>query len=154
MSNKIVVTSRRSFMIASGGAAAALAFLPTLGQAADNNWAEVMESLVGTSSPAEGRVSLSMPEIAENGNVVPFDVSVDSPMTADDHVSEIHVLAGGNPTPLVNSNFLTAALGKAALSSRMRLGSTQDIYAVAKMSNGDVYGTKVQVKVTIGGCGG
>lgn len=148
----IAITSRRTFLFASGSVAA-LTFIPTL-VSANNGWEETLDSLVGTSEPPQGAITLEMPEIAENGNVVPFDIFVDSPMSKDNYVAEIHVVTTGNPTPEVASYHLSPAMGVAQVSSRMRLGKTQEVYAVAKMSNGNVIGVKTDVKVTIGGCGG
>ncbi len=149
--NQITLVSRRSFVLGTGGLAALLA-LPQAASA--NEWQAALEGLVGTSSPAEGRVDLAMPEIAENGNVVPFDVTVDSPMTDADYVKAVHVVATGNPTPGVASYMMSPGMGEATVSSRMRLGKTQEVIAVAEMSDGSVYGVTTTVKVTIGGCGG
>ena len=148
---EIALVSRRTFLLASGGAAALMA-LPQA--AAANGWEQAMSELLGGATAAEGKVEITMPEIAENGNVVPFDVTVDSPMTADSFVKEIHVLAAGNPTPGVASYTLSPAMGEATISSRMRLGKTQDVIALAMMNDGSAYMTQTTVKVTIGGCGG
>ena len=85
---------------------------------------------------------------------VPITVSIDSPMTAEDYVKSVHIFADGNPRPDVASFHFTPACGVATCSTRIRLAKTQNIVAVAEMSNGDVYMAKSEVKVTIGGCGG
>lgn len=113
-----------------------------------------LAALVGDKTPQEGRVTLTMPEIAENGNTVPLEVAVESPMTEADYVKAVHVFAEGNPQPDVVSFHFTPASGKAAAATRMRLASTQNVVAVAEMSDGSLYSTKREVKVTIGGCGG
>ena len=95
-----------------------------------------------------------MPPIAENGNTVPLSVQVESPMTAADHVKSIFILADKNPSPEVASFRLTPALGRAQAETRIRLGTTQDVVAVAEMSDGSVWIARAEVKVTIGGCGG
>ena len=95
-----------------------------------------------------------MPQIAENGNSVPVTVSVDSPMTADNYVKAVHIVAEANPDPAVASFQFTPMSGKAEVSTRMRLARTQQIVAVAEMSDGSIYSAKTEVKVTIGGCGG
>lgn len=100
------------------------------------------------------RVSIKLPEIAENGATVPITVTVDSPMTAADHVTHIHIVAEGNPSPEVISFNLTPSNGKAEVATRMRLGKTQNIVAAAVMSDGTVHTNLKNVKVTIGGCGG
>lgn len=102
----------------------------------------------------EGQIILTTPEIAENGNTVPISVEVDSPMTEDNYVKSVMVLADGNPLPAVITFNFTAASGVATAKTRIRLAKTQNVIAVAKMSDGTVHMAKNQVKVTIGGCGG
>ncbi len=101
-----------------------------------------------------GKVSINLPEIAENGATVPVTVSVDSPMTAGNYVKNIHIVAEGNPSPEVISFNLTPSNGKAEVATRMRLGKTQNVIAAAVMSDGTVHTNLKNVKVTIGGCGG
>jgi sulfur-oxidizing protein SoxY len=113
-----------------------------------------LKKIVGDAKPLEGKLTLDMPEIAENGNTVPFSVSVESPMTDSDHVKAIHILATANPQPGVATFRLTPMSGKAAAASRMRLARTQDIIGVAELSDGKFLMSRRNVKVTIGGCGG
>jgi sulfur-oxidizing protein SoxY len=75
-------------------------------------------------------------------------------MTEADYVKRIHVLATGNPQPAVATFHFFPASGKAAVSSRMRLATTQDVVAVAEISDGKFAMVRRNVKVTIGGCGG
>lgn len=116
--------------------------------------AKYLAKLSGTTSYKSGKITLKMPDIAENGATVPLTVSVDSPMTADNYVKSIHVAADKNPNPAVVSFHLTPASGKAEVSTRMRLAKTQNVVAVAVMSDGSVHRISRKVKVTIGGCGG
>lgn len=116
--------------------------------------AKALKSMMGGGASIPGKVSLKLPEIAENGRTVPITVIVDSPMTAGNYVKSIHVVADGNPNPEVVSFHLTPAMGKAEIATRMRLGKTQNVLAAAVMSDGSVYTTSRKVKVTIGGCGG
>jgi len=155
MSDKmqLVAINRRHFVLGAAGVAA-LATLPSLSFAESNGWEEAMKGLIGDATPAEGRVSLELPEIAENGNTVPFTVSVESAMTDNDYVKAVHIFSAGNPRPDMASFMFTPSNGVAEASSRMRLGKTQDVVAVAEMSNGDVFMASQTVKVTIGGCGG
>jgi sulfur-oxidizing protein SoxY len=81
-------------------------------------------------------------------------VSVESPMTDKDYVKAVHVVADGNPNPGVGSFFFNPASGKCEVQLRMRLAQTQKIVAVAEMSDGTLWTTAREVKVTIGGCGG
>lgn len=105
-------------------------------------------------SAQEGRMTLRLPAIAENGNAVPLNVMVESPMTTADHVKAIHVFATGNPTPEIAVFHLTPAMGRATVDTRIRLGQTQDVVAFAEMSDGSLFMARAEVKVTIGGCGG
>lgn len=115
---------------------------------------KLLAELTGGKTPAEGRVKVDMPQIAENGNAVPVTVTVESPMTDKDYVKAVHIIAEANPDPGVASFGFTPASGKAQVSTRMRLARTQNIVAVAEMSDGTLYTGKTEVKVTIGGCGG
>jgi sulfur-oxidizing protein SoxY len=85
---------------------------------------------------------------------VPLTISVDSPMTAEDHVSDIIVVAEGNPRPGLATFHLTPLSGRAEASTRIRLAATQNIVVVAKTSKGQLFAEQKPVKVTIGGCGG
>lgn len=113
-----------------------------------------IKKLYGDKPMASGKIKLDVPEIAENGLVVPINIEVDSPMTEADHVKAVHVYADGNPSPGVVSYSFTPACGKASAATRMRLAQTQNIVCVAEMSNGALHMAKANVKVTIGGCGG
>lgn len=115
---------------------------------------KAIEEFSGGKTPAEGIVTLSTPEIAENGNSVPINVSVESPMTEDNYVESVMILAEDNPSALVATFHFSPASGEAVASTRMRLARTQNVLAVAKMSNGDVFSATNNIKVTIGGCGG
>ncbi len=108
----------------------------------------------GGKKPETGKITLTAPEIAENGNTVPISVSVESPMTEDDYVSDVIIFADGNPNPGVATLHFTPMSGEASATTRMRLAKTQNVVAVAKMKDGSVYMDKKEVKVTIGGCGG
>lgn len=108
----------------------------------------------GGKTPEAGKLKLTAPEIAENGNTVPISVNVDSTMTDSDVVESVMILADGNPNPEVATFHFTALSGAAAATTRLRLAKTQNVVAVAKMADGSVFMDKKEVKVTIGGCGG
>ena len=105
-------------------------------------------------SPRAGRITIDLPEIAENGNSVPLAIAVDSPMTARDHVSDVLVLADRNPRPVVAQFHFTAMAGRAQAATRIRIASTQTIIVLARTSIGALFMDQKPVKVTIGGCGG
>jgi len=153
--NTTPLLDRRQF----GIGAAALAFLP-LGagplsaQVTEPAWQQMLKNLVGDAKPLEGKVTLELPEIAENGNTVPLTVSVESPMTPNDHVKAIHVIATENPQPGVATFRFSPLSGKASAASRLRLARTQEVIGLAELSDGRFLLGRRAVKVTIGGCGG
>jgi sulfur-oxidizing protein SoxY len=102
----------------------------------------------------KGKISIDLPEIAENGNTVPLSIVVDHPMTEQNHITDILVVADGNPRPGVAAFHFTPLAGKATAATRIRLQSTQNIIVVAKTNGGQFFTDRKQVKVTIGGCGG
>jgi sulfur-oxidizing protein SoxY len=116
--------------------------------------ADEIVKFTGGKAAEPGKVTIEMPEIAENGNTVPLSVAVDAPMTADNYVSEILVVAEGNPRPSVALFAFSPMSGKAQVSTRMRLAATQNVVVVAKTSTGQFLTGQKLVKVTIGGCGG
>jgi sulfur-oxidizing protein SoxY len=99
------------------------------------------------------RVTLELPLLAESGNVVPVTVSVDSPMTETDHVKAIHLFAEKNNLPRVVSIQLGPWNGKAVVKSRIRLADSQQVLAVAVMSDGSLFSATADVEVTYSSCG-
>lgn len=135
--------SRRD-TLAMGLGAAVLTVLPfRVSAAADDMIAE----FTGGAEMGEGGITLTAPEIAENGNTVP--IGVDAPGAA-----AVMILAMGNPEPGVATfNFGPLAAAQSA-ATRIRLAGTQDVVAIARMGDGSFVRTGATVKVTIGGCGG
>ena len=87
----------------------------------------------------KGKITIDLPEIAENGNTVPLSITVDSPMTADSYVTDMLVVADGNPRPGVATFHFTPLSGRAEAATRIRLAATQNIIVVAKTSDGKFY---------------
>jgi len=109
---------------------------------------------IGGASSMPGRITIGLPELAENGNSVPISVLVDSSMTAEDHVTEVRLIADRNPRPVIATFHFTPAMGRAEAATRIRLAATQNVIVLAKTSRGEVLSDRRQIKVTIGGCGG
>jgi sulfur-oxidizing protein SoxY len=151
---KSVETTRRETLTLAAIAGLAAFLAPRISVADEKVVAAEIQKLYGDKKMESGKVKLEVPEIAENGLVVPVNVEVESPMTDKDYVKAVHVFADGNPLPGVVSYKFTPACGKAAASTRMRLAQTQNIVCIAEMSDGKLYTAKANVKVTIGGCGG
>lgn len=149
------ITRRQTLGLGAGAIAlAATGALLTPAYATVEATDEMIKAFTGGAAVGEGKITLTTPEIAENGNTVPIGVAIDSPMTEDDYVLSVALFADGNPNPEVVTFNFTAASGIAAAKTRIRLAKTQNVVAVAKMSDGSFFMTKNQVKVTIGGCGG
>ncbi|WP_172330438.1 thiosulfate oxidation carrier protein SoxY [Mangrovicoccus sp. HB161399] len=138
------LTRRNTLALGLGGLAAAALPLPAAAAALD----EAMAAFTGGAAAAEGGgITLTAPEIAENGNTVPIAVSAPG-------ATSIALFAGGNPESEVCTFNFGPAAGSQSASTRIRLAKTQDVVAVAKMADGSFVKTSATVKVTIGGCGG
>jgi len=147
--------NRRGALVWGLGAAASATLGGTITPAfAVNDASEVMLKFTGGKKPIESLVKLDIPEIAENGATVPMTVSVDSPMTEQSHVKELLILADENPRAAVATFHFSPLGGVAEVNTRIRLGGTQHVIAVAKMNDGAVHMASKPIKVTIGGCGG
>jgi len=145
--------SRRQVMAVGAGVLATAALGVAPAQAA-NNAQDLIKAFTGGKQATEGKVKLDLPEIAENGNTVPMTVTVESPMSEQSHVTEVLVLADGNPNAGVATFHFSPASGVAEANTRIRLATTQNIIAIARMNDGSFAMASKQVKVTIGGCGG
>ena len=138
------LTRRKVLAIGSGALAfASLTGLPAFASLTD----EAIAALTGGADVGEGGVTLTAPEIAENGNTVP--IGVDAPGAV-----EITLFADGNPVPNVATFKFGPLSATRSASTRIRLAKTQNVVAVAKMEDGSYKMAKAEVKVTIGGCGG
>jgi sulfur-oxidizing protein SoxY len=145
--------SRREALAVGAGAFAAGVGLTAGPALALNDYADQIKQFTGGKTPVEGRVKLELPELAENGNTVPLSVAVDGPFSDGAHVQEILVVAPANPNArVIRFRFSAASVPEA--STRIRLAETQDVIAVAKLSDGTFFSVARQIKVTIGGCGG
>jgi len=146
--------SRRDALRLAFAAGAALVLAPRLAMADAKAVADEIRKLYGDKPQSPGKIKLDVPQIAENGLVVPVSVDIESPMSDADFVKAVHVFADGNPLPQVFTFRFTPECGKASASTRMRLAQTQNVICIAEMSNGALFSAKAEVKVTIGGCGG
>jgi sulfur-oxidizing protein SoxY len=151
--NPAGVVTRRDLLLAAASTLAYVTLVPLpAGATPDDVKKWLAKTLPGTYQ--QGKITLSAPPIAENGNTVPIGISVDSPMTEENYVKTIALAADGNPLPGVAVVYLSPANGQANVNFRIRLAQTQTLTAVAQMNDGSLYSTTQLVKVTIGGCGG
>lgn len=149
--------NRRQALLSGAGfaiVAGAGTLTPSRARAAANGYEDEIARFTNGTEPEMGRVALDVPEIAENGNTVPMAVRVDSEMTSDDYVEEVMIVASANPNAGVATFHFTPKSGRAEASTRIRLLQTQEVIAVARMSDGSYYMDRKEIRVTIGGCGG
>ena len=144
--------TRRGVLLAASGAALG-ATLPAPARANTPGQMEAaIRSVAGQAKIQKGRVTLDLPPLVENGNTVSMTVTVDSPMTKDDHVKAIHVFNEKNPQPNVITVRLGPRAGKAQVSTRIRLADTQKVIAIAEMSDGTFWSDTQEVIVTLAAC--
>ncbi len=121
-------------------------------EATPQDMQEAIRKIVGGARITPGRMQLSIAPLSENGNTVPCTVTVESAMTAQDHVKAIHLFNEKNPQPIVISIHLGPRAGKASVSTRIRLSETQTVTAIAQMSDGSFRSHSANVIVTQGAC--
>lgn len=110
--------------------------------------ADALKAL-GVGAPVESKdVTITAPDIAENGSVVPIAIATTLP-----GVKSMLIMAEKNPASLTAQFNVTDSV-EAAFSARIKMGQSSDVYAVAVMNDGRVLFAKKEVKVTLGGCGG
>jgi sulfur-oxidizing protein SoxY len=141
--------NRRIFVL-SAGAASGLTSFNALATVADAT--QAADKIVGHQKVSMGRVTLVIPPLVENGNLVTMKVSVESPMTKADHVQAIHIVAEGNPLPNVVSFYLSPRAGRAEVTTRIRLGDSQRVRAIAHMSDGSFWQGDAETLVTLAAC--
>ncbi len=111
-----------------------------------------MKAIMGSATPRAGKVTLELPPLVENGNLVTIKVSVDSPMTQADHVKAVHLIAEGNPLPNIVSFFLGPRAGRAEIGTCIRLANSQRVWAIAQMSDGSFWRGYAETLVTLAAC--
>lgn len=144
--------SRRQ-MLAGGSGVLLISSLPLSAAHADQAQLQAAKlKLFGSRPITEGRVSIDMPPIAENGFSVPIRITVDSPMTEADHVRSIAILSPRNPVAELVQFELGPRAGIADVSTRIRLAGTQSIQAIAEMSDGSLWSASQETVVTLAAC--
>ena len=111
-----------------------------------------IDKITGGQSVREGRVALILPRLADNGLSVPLQVRVSSPMTAQSHVRQISLVSMRNPRPLIASFYLGPHAGRAEVSTRVRLNGSQQVLALAQLSDGSWWSATAEVEVTESAC--
>jgi sulfur-oxidizing protein SoxY len=114
--------------------------------------AAAMRAYTGGAEPQDGRVTIEIAELVENGNAVPVRLSIDSPMTGADHVRSLALFTERNPQPEVAVFHLTPYSGRARVDTRIRLATSQRLVALATTSDGRCWRSQVDVLVTLAAC--
>lgn len=149
----MAVRARRRFMASLAGLAATALVFPGRPRAATaETLVPVISKLTGGAAVNEGRVKLEMPRLADNGHSVPLKVSVDSPMSAADHVRSITLLSERNPRPLMATFYLGARAGRAEVVTRVRMNGSQRLLVIAQLSDGTFWSGSAEVEVTESAC--
>ena len=152
MRDKPLFNATRRQILTAGGGAVLISSLLRSAFADEADLLRARTDLFGDRPIQEGRVTVKLPPIAENGHSVPLSVNVDSPMTDDDYVKQIAILSPRNPLPLIGQFHLTPLSGKAQVSTRIRMSGTQAIQAVAEMSDGSLWAGSMETVVTLAAC--
>jgi sulfur-oxidizing protein SoxY len=139
--------TRRQLLAASG---ALIVARPSL--AGSPAMDEAIRRLTGGAPLRTGRVQIDLPELVENGNGVPVTISADSPMTAADHVAALALFTERNPAPEVAVFRFGPRAGRARVATRLRLSTSQQVVAVALMSDGTAWTRAMDVIVTLAAC--
>ena len=146
-------TTRREVLAAGAVGVAAVLLQPRAAHAQTPAALQAaIDRFTGGAPVQTGRVTLAVDAVVENGNTVPVSVSVQSPMTPEQHVRRIAVFTELNPQPEVAVFHLGPASGRAVVSTRMRMASSQNVIAMAQMNDGSVWQHRVAVSVALAAC--
>ena len=147
--------SRRAVVVAAAAGVVALPLAKPISALADAPDAQLTNAIRDVTKGAavrEAGVKLVMPELAENGNAVALAVTVESPMTAAEHVRRIHILSEKNPVATIARFDLGPRAGRAEVKTNVRVATSQRIIALAEMSDGSFRSGAADVVVTITAC--
>jgi sulfur-oxidizing protein SoxY len=143
---------RRRLLLQAGAVAAAQVVVRPARAEDAPSLAALVAQFAGAQPVREGRVKIEIAQLVDNGNVVPMRVTVDSPMTAADHVREIAVFNEKNPQRDVARFQLGPRAGKADVATRIRLATSQQLVALARMNDGSVWSASADVIVVLAAC--
>ncbi len=144
--------TRRELLIGAGATGAAMLLVVKPAAATPDTMRAAIRSVIGEAQVRTGKVKLDIPTLVENGNTVAMTVTVESPMTAKDYVKTINIFNERNPQPNVVRFHLGPRAGKADISARIRLSNSQNVVAIAEMSDGTFWQHEVSVIVTLAAC--
>ena len=149
---KSLANRRRTLGLIAGSALTVLTTRLPDAHAALTDVEAIIGELTGSSSLREGGIRLTIPELADTGLSVPVSIEVESAMTASEYVKSIHLIAPRNPRPLAASVVLSPLLARASWTTRLRLAGSQEVQAIAVLSNGTYRSVRAQVVVAVSAC--
>ena len=144
--------SRRRFIAGAAAGAVILYSRLSRAQLAIQPVEPLIQKLTNGARVREGRVTVEIPRLADNGHAVPLKVTVQSPMNAREFVKTIHIVSERNPRPLVAAFHFNQHSGRAEVVTRVRLNGTQRLYAIAGLSDGSYWSGSAEVEVTETAC--
>jgi sulfur-oxidizing protein SoxY len=133
--------------------ATGIAAAPEDPEVPNENVARILKDLFGDRPIRRGHVALDMPQVAENGRVVPVVIQSDLPMTRQQYVKGVHLIVDHNPDPHLAAFHLTPAVGTVSLSTRIKMKRTTWVRAILETNTGEVWAGYTRVLVSLNGCG-
>lgn len=115
--------------------------------------ARILKERFGERAIQRGHVTLDMPDVAEDGRVIPASIESDLPVTGDQYVKAVYLIVDHNPDPLVTVFHLTPAIGAVAIGTRIKMRRTCWIRAIVESSNGELWADYKRVTTSLNGCG-
>ncbi len=146
------LTRRELFLASAAGFASATTGSPAKASDEVDEAVELIKRLTGRTATASDRLHLVMPRTFPNGYTVPLNVNVDSPMTENDYVRYVRVVAPRNPLIEVATFHFVPQRSEPRVSTRIRLAEPQDVLAFAELNDGTLLMTKTRVDVATNGC--
>jgi sulfur-oxidizing protein SoxY len=144
--------SRRRFLIFSATGTLLARVRVAHALPAVENLKPLIDKITGGAALREGRVTLDIPHLSDNGNSVPLKITVTSAMDERDYVRDIHVLSEKNPRPVIAVFHLRPQCGRAEVVTRVRLNGAQNLVVIAAMSDGSFWASSAEVIVTETAC--
>ena len=142
---------RRVFLASSAGLMACIV-RPSAALTQSSVLSALVNQYAAGGTVREGRVKFDIAPLVDNGNSVPVEVTVESPMTQAQHVIGIALFNEKNPQNDIALFTLSPLAGRARVATRIRLALSQQLVAVAKMNDGSCWTHTVEVLVTIASC--
>ena len=144
--------SRRRFLAAAAAGALLSQSRLSRAQLVTQPLEPIIVKVTGGAAVREGRVSLEIPRLADNGHAVPLKITVASPMNEREFVRSIHILSERNPRPVIAAFHLSSGGGRAEVSTRVRLNGSQRVLVLAALSDGSWWSGSAEVEVTETAC--